>query len=141
MRRCQPAVPGQRFLATAGKLLCLLRVNDMSLTPFQRREWTILSGIVLSVEDRYIPIALGTGLKCEPYVRLSRTGDVLHDSHAEVLTRRAARRWLIHRLREEKTASLSDSSIPLLFEPADSGKYRLRGSIDLHWYISALPCT
>lgn len=102
-----------------------------------RYEWTVLAGIVLCVDGRYIPIALATGVKCTPYIRLSPHGDVLHDSHAEVLTRRAARAWLLERLAAEHRGDFGD--LPPVFFPGEP-LWRLRDGVSLHWYVSTLPC-
>lgn len=49
----------------------------------------------------YIPISLATGLKVQPLKDYSPRGDVLHDSHSEVLSRRGARKWFLERLVKE----------------------------------------
>lgn len=102
-----------------------------------RYEWTVLAGLVLLFEDKYIPIALATGVKCQPFCRISPHGDVLHDSHAEVLARRAARAWLLERISAESQQEFGD--IPPIFCRTNS-RWRLSDSASLHWYVSTLPC-
>ncbi|KAF0516449.1 adenosine deaminase/editase [Gigaspora margarita] len=56
-------------------------------------EWTVLAGIVAchmkENGEYYLDcISLGSGLKCLPQSKLSKTGDLIHDSHAEILARR-----------------------------------------------------
>lgn len=111
-----------------------------------KHEWTILAGVVLHVNRHWFPIALATGVKCTPFAQLSPYGDILHDCHAEVLARRSLRAWLLERLIRETTTSeeiLDD--IPRIFSmsPSKDGspvRWRLDESVELHFYISTLPC-
>jgi hypothetical protein len=58
-------------------------------------ESTVLSGIVLeSAEKGFQVVSLATGTKCLSAVARSCDGSLVHDSHAEVLARRAALLWL-----------------------------------------------
>ncbi|KIS66157.1 tRNA-specific adenosine deaminase [Mycosarcoma maydis] len=107
-----------------------------------RIEWTVLAAFILSypaTESRqYTLISLATGLKCLPFTLLPAHGDVLHDQHAEVLARRGARSWLLHRLEQEV-----DSGELKLFQEAEAkaGKrWRLSQGVRLHLYVSTLPC-
>jgi tRNA-specific adenosine deaminase 1 len=43
-------------------------------------------------------ISIATGSKCLPTTKFSRTGDTVHDFHAEVLARRGAVRWLMQEM-------------------------------------------
>lgn len=102
--------------------------------------------MILHVEDRYIPISLATGVKCTPFNRLSSCGDVLHDSHAEVLVRRSVRSWLLERLVCELKCFESEiDGVPRLFvlatkESNRPQRWRLRDEVQLQLYISTLPC-
>ncbi|QRW19197.1 hypothetical protein RhiXN_00603 [Rhizoctonia solani] len=53
-------------------------------------QFTVLAGIVLHDSDsgQTECISLGTGAKCLPFNKLPKSGEALHDSHAEVLARR-----------------------------------------------------
>ncbi|KAI8373820.1 hypothetical protein BD560DRAFT_88748 [Blakeslea trispora] len=58
-----------------------------------KAEWTVLASIVMvhfKNEDDFTAkvISIGTGLKCLPFSKLCKTGDVLNDSHAEIIARR-----------------------------------------------------
>ncbi|KAN0060081.1 hypothetical protein ACQY0O_008054 [Thecaphora frezii] len=130
-----------------------------------RLEWTILAGLVLTVPDaasgldlplgepprHCLPVSIATGLKCLSYDRLPPTGDVLHDTHAEILARRGARRWLLAKLLDEHRRRRSippqpqpggrDDPFATIFEPSPtSSRWRLRQGVRLHWYVSAMPC-
>ena len=52
--------------------------------PKLNEEWTLLSGIVLQLEEEYSVASLATGTKCIGQTSMSADGDVLNDSHAEV---------------------------------------------------------
>ncbi|PWZ01682.1 hypothetical protein BCV70DRAFT_216110 [Testicularia cyperi] len=120
-------------------------------------EWTILAGFVISYPSpqaasgtgdatKYAVISLATGLKCLPYSQLGSSGDVLHDTHAEVLARRGARKWLLSRLvdeieRDKNPAENSDQQRVQLFTAAkSSGRWALRPEVGVHLYVSTLPC-
>ncbi|KAE8223435.1 hypothetical protein CF319_g3540 [Tilletia indica] len=128
-----------------------------------RREWTILSGLLLQIrdpsrqqdddDDEIHLIALATGVKCSPLDKISAQGDILHDSHAEILTRRAARRWFLRRLSDETQHWDKDAAeesvrgeaihgIPRIFEriPEEVNRWRLRQNVRVLWYMSTLPC-
>lgn len=101
---------------------------------------------MLEIHGNLVPVALSTGVKCTPYDRLSRHGDVLHDCHAEVLTRRATRSWILRRLVSEQEISGDNvDGLPRLFIPSSSSankpQWRLRPEAHLHFYVSTLPCT
>ncbi|UZJ54066.1 hypothetical protein CBS101457_003386 [Exobasidium rhododendri] len=108
-------------------------------------EWTILAGVVLQIGEGYHCISLCTGVKTLPYNSLSENGDLLHDSHAEVLARRAARRWLLNRLADEQEAKTGAAELEgvrrVFTKDSDSApRYRLVTGVLLHLYCSKLPC-
>lgn len=56
----------------------------------QEKEWTILAGVVQQGPDTLKRVvAIGTGNKCLNKTQLSKEGDVVNDSHAEIITRRS----------------------------------------------------
>lgn len=56
----------------------------------QPNEFTTLAGVVMAIENQGLrAVALGTGTKCLPGSRRrDGIGDVINDSHAEVVARR-----------------------------------------------------
>lgn len=110
-------------------------------------EWTVLAGLVVSYPNplntggkrKYSLVSLATGLKCVSYTQVVQShGDVVHDSHAEVLARRGARLWLLSRLEHERGAQTDCG--PRLYEPAHDGRWKLATDVRLHLYVSTLPC-
>ncbi|PWN29686.1 hypothetical protein BDZ90DRAFT_117442 [Jaminaea rosea] len=127
-----------------------LQSSSSSSATGQVIEWTILAAVCLVSPSGVIkatPIALGTGTKTLPFSKLRHPalGDVLHDCHAEVMARRAARTWLAKRIAAESTArklSLTEiDGLPLLLQRDEqTGRVGLRKDVECWWYVSTLPC-
>ncbi|KAI0080691.1 adenosine deaminase/editase [Panus rudis PR-1116 ss-1] len=81
-------------------------------------------------------ISMATGSKCLPEARLCAEGDALHDSHAEVLSRRGAVRWF---LEETYRVKREGAESPWIHE-GSNGKYTTSASVRIVMYISAVPC-
>ncbi|GJE84920.1 adenosine deaminase/editase [Phanerochaete sordida] len=114
----------------------LKQYSSLGFTP-PPRQFTILAAFVLSDENAGLKVvSLGTGSKCMPDMRLENGGDAVHDSHAEVLARRCAVRWL---LEEVKRAAASPAGSPWLRSQPD-GKFALASGVAVHLYVSTLPC-
>ncbi|KAL7591918.1 tRNA-specific adenosine deaminase TAD1 [Lactuca sativa] len=104
----------------------------------QGREVTVLAAFLTSSPSQELKVvALGTGTKCIGRSRLSVHGDVLNDSHAEIVARRALLRYFYSEI-QKSSMQLPDS----IFESGGfgSGKYKMRSGWQLHLYISQLPC-
>ncbi|EIN10316.1 hypothetical protein PUNSTDRAFT_132408 [Punctularia strigosozonata HHB-11173 SS5] len=102
-------------------------------------QFTILASFVLSRGAQIKAISLGTGTKCLPTARYPRRGEALRDSHAEVLARRGAVRWLL----EEAVRMCSEGYTSDWIErtPADYDEpFKLRSGASLNLYISTPPC-
>lgn len=114
------------------------------LSSTSRFEWSILAGVVVELHNDFNCISLATGVKALAYDSISLQGDLVHDSHAEVLARRGARTWLLARLVGEVKAP-SDytevDGISRLFEPVSKGRWRCKAEAKLHLYCSTFPCT
>jgi len=110
-------------------------------------------------------LSLGGGVKCLPAARLPTRGDALHDSHAEVIARRGAIRWLLEEVQRDAQASASTSastsasasasasapaptsgsgsspsSSAWIYTRAADGLYALRDDVQLWMYVSTVPC-
>lgn len=80
-----------------------------------------------------------TGLKCLPANRLPLHGDVLHDSHAEIIARRGLMLWLYHQLLAFHEAKNRDHQY-LEQRGGATGGFRLQDRWRLCMYVSTLPC-
>ncbi|GFZ06870.1 denosine deaminases acting on tRNA [Actinidia rufa] len=124
----------------------------------QGREVTVLAAFLLSSPSHELQVvALGTGTKCIGRSLLSPRGDVVNDSHAEVIARRALFRYfyaVIHCLTNNNNNNLQSTSCSRPLQGDDvtnsifcydtddlgHGKYKIRTGWTLHLYISQLPC-
>ncbi|KAL8091818.1 tRNA-specific adenosine deaminase TAD1 [Apium graveolens] len=117
----------------------------------QGREVTVIAAFLVSSPSQELKVvALGTGTKCIGRSRLSLNGDVMNDSHAEVVARRALLRYFYvelqshinnNKLSSESSKIASDDFLfQLEAEAFSQGKYKLRPGLKLHLYISQLPC-
>ncbi|KAL4082022.1 adenosine deaminase/editase [Scleroderma yunnanense] len=95
--------------------------------------YTILAAIALAYRGQRKIIGLATGCKCLPKDRLPEQGDALHDSHAEILARRCARRWLLEEIQR-------GGSSQWLVKGDDDGMFQLREGVQVIMYISTPPC-
>ncbi|KAK8554492.1 hypothetical protein V6N13_093481 [Hibiscus sabdariffa] len=122
----------------------------------QGLEVTVLAAFLLSSPSQDMGVvALGTGTKCIGRSRLTNRGDIVNDSHAEIIARRALLRFFygeIQRLNvnlnkeeqnvtsELQTGGLEQSIFQLESDGYGEIKYKLREGWKLHLYISQLPC-
>ncbi|KAH9991441.1 hypothetical protein BJV77DRAFT_1060715 [Russula vinacea] len=112
--------------------------------------------------DRVRLLSLGAGVKCLPAHRLPRHGDALHDSHAEVIARRGAIRWLLEEVQRDARArgrgqdraraqNENENEEGSRFESVEAeadawvcagadGLYALRDDVQLWMYASTVPC-
>ncbi|XP_010273081.1 PREDICTED: tRNA-specific adenosine deaminase 1 isoform X2 [Nelumbo nucifera] len=118
----------------------------------QGRETTVLAAFLVSSPSQDLRVvALGTGTKCLGCSLLSPHGDVVNDSHAEIIARRALLRFFyteIANLNEvynkyghyEGENDAMDFLFRLEANGPYQGKYSMRPGWQLHLYISQLPC-
>lgn len=101
-------------------------------------EWTVVAGIILNgPEGESRLVALGSGVKCLPARLASREPlryQLVRDSHAEVLARRAFIVYLYHQL------VAVEAGRPSILQGDREGGFRVQ---DGHWfgmYTSQAPC-
>lgn len=110
--------------------------------PEPGREWTLLAAVLqitrgadpLSVAVEVV--SLGTGTKCVGQTSMSPSGDVLNDSHAEVIARRGCIRYLIQELR----GAVSGRASSVFCAADERGKWRLRPGVSFLLFCSHTPC-
>ncbi|XP_067144818.1 tRNA-specific adenosine deaminase 1 isoform X2 [Centruroides vittatus] len=109
--------------------------------PRNGKEWTLLAAILITFDSendlsRRKPhiIALATGSKCLGAKDLSPDGNIVNDSHAEILTRRAFLRYLYHQI---KLLLEGKQSTILSF---DEKGFTLKSNLKFHLFISHTPC-
>ncbi|KAI2579766.1 ADAT1 isoform 5, partial [Pan troglodytes] len=80
--------------------------------PEPNHEWTLLAAVVkiqspadkaCDTPDKPVQVtkevvSMGTGTKCIGQSKMRKNGDILNDSHAEVIARRSFQRYLLHQL-------------------------------------------
>ncbi|KAL7121330.1 hypothetical protein ACP275_02G175700 [Erythranthe tilingii] len=123
----------------------------------QGREVTVLAAFLLSNHSQDLKVvALGTGTKCIGHSRRSYRGDVVNDSHAEVIARRSLLRYLyaeidcitkkcVDRSRSNGSLALqsdvtNNSIFCLSSDKLGQGKFKLKPGWQLHLFVSQLPC-
>lgn len=100
------------------------------------KEWTIYSAIVVERDSRLEVVSAGTGTKCIGSMMLSEKGDILNDSHAEVICRRALIRYLMAQVRETKR---EDGQSIFKFDTATM-KFKLEKEVKFHMFTTSTPC-
>ncbi|XP_011605188.2 tRNA-specific adenosine deaminase 1 [Takifugu rubripes] len=124
--------------------LCYERFHQLPRRgkPEPGREWSLLAAVVKvtrwtpSEEVTKEVVSLATGTKCIGRTALSPNGDVLNDSHAEVIARRGCVRYLIQEL--HRTVTGGDSSVFCRAE--QQGKWKLKPGVSFHFFTSHTPC-
>ncbi|XP_040592551.1 tRNA-specific adenosine deaminase 1 isoform X2 [Mesocricetus auratus] len=118
--------------------------------PEPKREWTLLAAVVkiqspanqaCDTTDKGVPVtkevvSMGTGTKCIGQSKMRKSGDILNDSHAEIIARRSFQRYLLHQL--HLAAVLKEDSI---FVPGTQrGLWKLRPDLSFVFFSSHTPC-
>jgi hypothetical protein len=119
----------------------------------KENEWTVYAALVATCtsasksNNRRWVVSCATGTKCT--AARNEQGCILHDSHAEVLTRRGLIRVLwkeIAQLQKDSskkpapTETASDDNLLLEASTTTPNQFRLRSCVQLHFYISDAPC-
>lgn len=126
--------------------LCYERFRELPRTgkPETGREWTLLAAVVQVTLRAHSDIvvkevvSLGTGSKCIGQTSMSPRGDVLNDSHAEVIARRGCIRYLTQELHN----AVSDRG-SLVFERVgeqNGAKWCLKPGVSFVFFTSHTPC-
>jgi len=130
-------------------------LSQYSSLPFAQQpgKHTVLASFALhdTRSGRVQLLSLGAGVKCLPASRLPIRGDALHDSHAEVIARRGAIRWLLEEVQRDAQAQGQNehpTSTPASVSVSksawvcarDDGLYVLRDNAHLWMYASTVPC-
>ncbi|KAM9470131.1 tRNA-specific adenosine deaminase 1 isoform 1-T1 [Clarias gariepinus] len=106
------------------------------------REWTQLAAVVQVTRcpDTHAVlkevVALGTGTKCIGRSAMSPKGDVLNDSHAEVIARRSCVRYLT----EQLGVVMRGGHSSVFCRTDQTGKWRLRPDVSFLFFCSHTPC-
>lgn len=118
--------------------------------PEPNREWTLLAAVVkiqspagqaCGTTDKEVQVtkevvSMGTGTKCIGRSKMRKSGDILNDSHAEIIARRSFQRYLLHQL--HLAAVLKEESI---FVPGTQrGLWELRPDLSFVFFSSHTPC-
>ncbi|XXG45298.1 hypothetical protein AAC387_Pa02g0415 [Persea americana] len=117
----------------------------------QGRESTVLAAFLISSpsqEEELQVVALGTGTKCLGKSLLSPRGDVVNDSHAEIIARRALIRFFYtevgclntHRTEQSQVEDARDLLFHLDTDCPGQVKYTIKTGYKLHLYITQMPC-
>jgi tRNA-specific adenosine deaminase 1 len=127
--------------------LCYSKYRNLPKTgkPKEEREWTHVAGIVkvdnwekdfkcLSNVAKDV-VALGTGSKCIGKSKMSSTGDILNDSHAEVMARRGFLRYLYDQVLLTYQTGSSE-----VFKSFSDGKCVIKENVTFHFFTSHVPC-
>ncbi|KAM4721473.1 tRNA-specific adenosine deaminase 1 [Rhinophrynus dorsalis] len=109
--------------------------------PDPSREWTLMAAVIqveLLQEKREIKkvVAMGTGTKCIGQSKLRKTGDVLQDSHAEIIAKRSFQRYLLYQL----SLAISKTQDCVFIPSTDRGKWMLKPGISFVFFTSHTPC-
>ncbi|ORX43821.1 hypothetical protein BCR36DRAFT_406649 [Piromyces finnis] len=117
---------------------------------FQKRfkpsenQWTILAGIVIEyIKDKNNEqqntelkcVCLSTGMKCIGKSHLLPTGEIINDSHAEVLSRRAFQKYIYSEIE-----SCIDNKDSIVYYNKETKKFKVHENLRFHLYISQSPC-
>ncbi|PKY51099.1 adenosine deaminase/editase [Rhizophagus irregularis] len=131
----------------------LSKKSDKPIGIQHKFEWTVLSGIIachITDTGKYslTCISLGSGLKCLPQSKLSKSGDLIHDSHAEVLARRGFVKFIMNELELALTSESRYFRINEHFnseteirDQIENKPFLLKDNrLSFHMYISQAPC-
>lgn len=94
-------------------------------------EWTVVSAIIKEDCEGFEVVALGSGSKCIGGQSMSKAGDVLNDSHAEVMARRGFLRFLY--------GEIGRGAQSAIFR-RENGRFVLNDGVRFHFFTTHAPC-
>ncbi|XP_046549204.1 tRNA-specific adenosine deaminase 1-like [Haliotis rubra] len=109
--------------------------------PAMGREWTLLSAVVMTTQTEtgfsMKVVAMGTGSKCIGKSKMSKAGDIVNDSHAEIIARRSFLCYLYEDLRVVYGGGQGE-----VFLPPQDGCHRckVKPGVHFHFFTSQTPC-
>uniref|UniRef100_A0A1B6DCN8 tRNA-specific adenosine deaminase 1 n=1 Tax=Clastoptera arizonana TaxID=38151 RepID=A0A1B6DCN8_9HEMI len=103
--------------------------------PLPGVEWTLLAAVVQSINESFTVVSMATGTKCIGRNIMSPKGDLINDSHAEVLARRCFLRYLYDKIKTMKDSGHSD-----IFKGTSNGKFSLKPNVNFILFTSHVPC-
>ncbi|GFU58353.1 tRNA-specific adenosine deaminase 1 [Nephila pilipes] len=105
--------------------------------PLSTKEWTLLAAVVMEYPTQILKVvSLSTGTRCLGFSQLSNKGDMIFDSHAEVLARRGFIKFMMHHM--FLLIHKKDSDV-LCFDEMQK-KFSLKSGITFHLFVSHVPC-
>ncbi|KAM8985615.1 tRNA-specific adenosine deaminase 1 isoform 2-T2 [Ara ararauna] len=115
--------------------------------PDPSREWTSLAAVVKvesatrsgrpgTLQVTKEVVAMGTGTKCIGQNKMRKTGDVLNDSHAEIVAKRSFQRYLLHQM----WLAASHQQCSIFIPGTETGKWKLKPNIIFVFFSSHTPC-
>ena len=107
-----------------------------------KKEWTVLSAFVLQDHKAktFEVIALGTGTKCLGQNEISDFGDLVHDSHAEVIAKRAFVLYLMDQAKKTFEGQKSILEQQQDQQTKSQDLLKLSEDYDIYFYSSFPPC-
>lgn len=106
-------------------------------------EWTTMSAIIQEQNGNLKVVAIGTGTKCLGKSELSAKGDVVSDSHAEVVARRSFMLYLYEQVELCKIGKCAKSVLEFKDKDNDINvidNLKLKKGVRFHMFVSHLPC-
>ncbi|XP_051485851.1 tRNA-specific adenosine deaminase 1 isoform X2 [Apus apus] len=79
---------------------------------------------------------MGTGTKCIGQNQMRKTGDVLNDSHAEIVAKRSFQRYLLHQI----WLAASHQQCSIFIPGTETGKWKLKPNTVFVFFTSHTPC-
>ncbi|KAL5021831.1 hypothetical protein ScPMuIL_000986 [Solemya velum] len=114
--------------------------------PQKDKEWTLLSAVVMTKQNgdgdkvSLKVVSMGTGSKCIGQSKMSPKGDVLSDSHAEIIARRAFLRFLYCELTLAYTGGESEVFQSPSFCSKSGNRCCRKANVHFHFFTSHTPC-